>query len=86
MRNGISTAIMVIGYLVLGAAYLFDLYCASILFGFKGIAVGLVLFPVLLAATPFYMAFKYGVWLSLILTAIGTIIVIVGAATRKDNI
>lgn len=84
MRNGLSGALMIIGYLFMIAAFFFDLYCAFTLFGFLGIVVGIFIFPVLMAAIPFYMGFKFGVWLSMILTGIGVIILLIGVFVSKD--
>lgn len=85
MKNVMKIVFMVIGWLIALAAFIFDLYCAYILFGFIGIMLGIFIFPVLLVAIPFYMLFKYGVWLSLALTVISMICLFIAALFSKDE-
>lgn len=85
MRNVFRIVFMVVGWLIAFAAFLFDLYCAYLLFGFIGIIAGIFIFPVLLAAIPFFMLFKYGIWLSIVLTGASIICLIIAALLSKDE-
>ena len=73
VKDVIVLIFVILAYVLGFIALMFDLYCAYHIIGFWGIVIGLFVFPVLMAAIPLYMLFKYGVLLSLVLTVAGIV-------------
>ena len=85
MRNILGNILIIAGYILGGIAFLYDLFCAYNIMGFIGIVLGVFIFPALLIAVPFYMIFKYGIWVSMVLTITSIVLFVIGALTHKDT-
>jgi hypothetical protein len=54
-------------------AFFIEVFYLYVLWGFTGIVVGIVVFPVVMAAMPFYIAFAFGNFSPILLTIIGIV-------------
>jgi len=79
--------LVIIGYILNIIVFVIQVYYAYLFFGLFGIIVGLVLFPVLLIAMPFYVAFAIGNWIPLILMVSAFALIGVGSyfAAGEEN-
>lgn len=73
MKDKLKFILSIVFYLLLVWAFFIEAFYLYVLWGFTGIIVGVFVFPVIMVAMPFYIAFAFGNFSPILLTVIGLV-------------
>lgn len=69
----IKMVLSVVFYLLIVWAFFIEAFYLYVLWGFIGIVIGVFIFPIIMIAMPFYIAFSFGNFSPILLTVIGIV-------------
>jgi hypothetical protein len=76
--QALGKTIMVVGIICGLISELIGFYFCYMFFGFLGLCAGIVIFPVVFIAMPFYLLFAEGLWIPFALGMLSTGLYVVG--------